>query len=178
MKFASVLAFAAALAIPGLSQNIPAPEALMHTQTSFNLTVHAPYGQTAPLFSPEGERAWAGKHWDPQFIYPPVAHDEQGAVFTVKHGPFRAVWVTTLFDTEGRHYQYVYFIPEIMVTTIDVHFTVINAGTTRVHVTYARTAVTPEGNDHVTAMTAEDRQSGKEWQAAIDAYLASPAGTH
>ena len=150
----------------------PATEILMHTKTSFELTVRAPYAQTAPLFGPEGERAWAGKDWDPKFIHPQVAHDEEGAVFTVKHGSHNAVWVTTVFDTDGRHYQYVCFIPEIMVTTIDVRFTEINSHTTGVHVTYARTAVTTEGNDHVAAMTAGDQSSGKEWQAAIDAYLA------
>jgi hypothetical protein len=41
-----------------------------------------------------------------------------------------------------------------------------------VHVTYARTALTAEGNEHVAQMTEGDKSAGKDWQQAIDAYLA------
>ena len=151
-----------------------APGERLRTSTSFSLIVHASYEKTAPLFGPEGERAWAGKHWDPQFIHPQPAHDEAGAVFTIQHGkgPLKAVWVTTEFDKEARHFQYVYFLPEIMVTVIDVRFNPIGADQTGVNVAYTRTALTAEGNEHVQAMTEDDQSSGKDWQAAIDKYLA------
>lgn len=149
----------------------------MRITTSFDLSVAASYAKTAPLFGPEGERAWAGKHWDPQFIHPQPAHDEQGAVFTVKHGPYTAVWVNTLFDVEARHFQYVYFLQNLMVTTIDVQFKPVDASTTQVHVTYTRTAVTPEGNEHVTAMSEGDKTAGKDWQQAIGEYLAERKAT-
>jgi hypothetical protein len=71
----------------------------LHLSTSFDLVVHAPYAKTAPLFGPEGERAWAGKHWNPEFIHPQPAADIEGAVFTIQHGPYKAVWVTTLSST-------------------------------------------------------------------------------
>lgn len=145
----------------------------MHLQTSFDVVVHLSYAETAPLFGPDGERVWAGKHWNPEFIYPQPARDVEGAVFTVKHGPHSAVWVTTRMDVEGRHFQYVYVLEDLLVTTIDVEFKPADAHTTNVHVTYARTAVTPEGNEHVAAMAEGDKGSGKEWQEAIDEYLAS-----
>jgi len=148
----------------------PAPQ-LLRTQTAFDLVVRLPYAEAAPLFGPEGERTWAGQHWDPQFLYPQPAHDEQGAVFTVHHGPFTAVWVNTLFDVETRHFQYAYFIPEIMVTTIDVRFNATDATKTGVHVMYTRTALSPKGNEHVTAFTATDRTASQNWQKALDAYL-------
>jgi len=50
----------AAMAAPALTQST-APSPLLHLSTSFDLLVHAPYAETAPLFGPEGERAWAGK---------------------------------------------------------------------------------------------------------------------
>jgi len=159
---------AAAMAQPGAAK----PQPGLHTQTSFDLVVHASYAVTAPLFGPEGERPWAGKHWDPQFIHPQPAADVEGAVFTIQHGPFHATWVNTLFDVEGRHFQYVYFMPEIMVTVIDVRFKPDGADSTAVHVVYTRTALTAEGNEHVTAMTEGDKMAGKEWQQAIDEYLA------
>src|ERR1700751_2181137 len=110
MKTVIVLAAAAALSASTFGQSAPASQ-LLRTQTAFDIIVRLPYAQAAPLFGPEGERPWAGKHWDPQFLYPQPAHDEQGAVFTVHHGPVTAVWVNTLFDLEARHFIYAYFIP-------------------------------------------------------------------
>jgi hypothetical protein len=152
----------------------PAPSSsLTHTETAFSLVVHLPYVQTAPLFGPEGERVWAGKHWDPRVLYPQPARDMQGAVFTIAHGSLNAVWVNTLFDVDARHFQYVYFLPDLMVTTIDVRFTILDAATTQVNVLYTRTALTVAGNEHVAAMTEGDKTAGAEWQKAIDTYLAS-----
>ena len=165
----------AGMAAPAAAQSSAAAEGLMHTQTSFDLTVPLAYEQTAPLFGPEGERAWAGKHWDPKFIHPQPAHDEEGAVFTVRHGPFSAVWVNSQFDVAGRHFQYVYFLPGLMVTVIDVRFKPLSAGSTAVNVVYARTAIAPEGNEHVKAMSEGDRTAGKEWQQAIEEHLAQSA---
>lgn len=149
-----------------------APEPLMHTSTTFELNVALPLAQAVPLFGPEGERAWAGKHWDPQFLWPRPARDRQGAVFTIHHGPFTAVWVNTAFDAANGHLQYVYVIPQIMATTIDLHLRPDSAST-HVTVAYTRTALTPEGNQHVAAMTEGDRTAGSDWQKALDTLLAS-----
>lgn len=164
---AGTLSLAAARACPAQEEN------RMHTQTTFEVLVHAPYSEAALLFSPEGERAWAGKHWDPQYLHnPSPGQDSEGAVFTIAHGAgFKAVWVTAQRDLQARHFEYVYFIPGIMATTIDVRFQVLDAGTTRATVTYARTAVSLEGDEHVKAMTEGDQAAGKEWQAAIDEYF-------
>ncbi len=170
MNALHVLVGFAGIALPALGQ-LPVAPPLEHVSTSFDLTVHASYARTAPLFGPEGERAWAGKHWNPAFLHPTPARDVEGAVFTMQHGPFKAVWVNTLFDMEGRHFQYVYFLPEIMVTVIDVRFKPVSASETAVNVVYTRTALTPEGNEHVTAMSEGDRSAGAEWQQAIDQYL-------
>jgi len=173
MKFLAYLMSFAGLALPAFAQSPTAePAPLLHLSTSFDLVVHASYAVTAPLFGPEGERPWAGKHWDPQFIHPQPAADVEGAVFTIQHGPFHATWVNTLRDVEGRHFQYVYFMPDLMVTVIDVHFNPAVADSTAVHVVYTRTALTAEGNEHVAAMTEGDKTAGKEWQEAIDDYLA------
>jgi hypothetical protein len=175
MKSASAIAITGAtvIAASALAQSAVPPSQLLHTQTAFDIVVHLPYAQTAPLFGPEGERPWAGKHWDPQFLFPQPAHDVQGAVFTINHGPLTAVWVNTLFDPESRHFIYAYFIPGIMVTTIDVRFTPTDPANTQVHVLYTRTALTPEGNDHVATFTNTDKAAAQNWQHSIDTYLAS-----
>jgi hypothetical protein len=143
-----------------------------HTETSFDVEVHATYAETAELFGPEGERAWAGKHWDPNFIFPLPGKDAEGAVFTIQHGPVQAVWLVAQHDVEARHFKYVYFLEGLMACTIDVRFTRVDVGTTSVHVTYARTAVSAEGDRHVATMTEVDKRAGAEWQADIEQYLA------
>jgi hypothetical protein len=167
----------AGLAAPLFSQAGPGPAAsaqpapCLRTRTSFDLLVHASYAVTAPLFGPEGERAWAGKLWNPQFLYPLPPADTDGAVFTINHGGHTATWVTTLFDMDARHFQYVYFLPGLMITVIDVRFKPVTADSTAVNVVYTRTALTPEANPHVTAMTEGDKSAGTEWQQALDDYL-------
>ena len=172
LQAATSFTAAAALGVSALGQSSTAPH-LLRTQTAFDVTIRLPYSEAAPLFGPEGERVWAGKHWNPQFLYPPMPHDEQNAVFTVQHGPVTATWVNTLFDLEARHFIYAYFIPGILVTTIDVRFTPIDPSETRVRIVYTRTATSPEGNDHVIAFTETDKAAAHDWQQAIDAYLAS-----
>lgn len=171
----AITAAAAALTAAAVGQSAASPQ-LLRTQTAFDLTVRLPYAEAASLFGPEGERSWAGKHWNPRFLYPATPHDEQNAVFTVQHGPVTALWVNTLFDVDARHFIYAYFISGIMVTTIDVRFTPTGAKTTQIHVVYTRTALTAEGNGHVTAFTASDRTAAHDWQQEIDTYLASRTG--
>ena len=174
MRAIHLLAGMAGMAFSAFAQTAATPpEALFHVSTSFDLTVHASYAKTAPLFGPEGERAWAGKHWIPEFLFPQPAADVEGAVFTIQHGNLKAAWVNTVRDLDARHFQYVYFLPDLMVTVIDVRFKPQGTDSTAVHVVYTRTALTPEGNVHVTAMSQGDKTAGNEWQEAIDDYLAA-----
>jgi hypothetical protein len=145
---------------------------MSHVRNSFELTVHAPYKVAAPLFGPEGERSWAGADWDPQFIYPHPPKDSEGAVFTVKHGSHQSTWVNTGFDSDRRHFQYVYFVDNVMVTVINLRFRPIDTGETRVSVVYERTALRPEANDDVQKLGAADQGNGKRWEKAINDYLA------
>ena len=160
----------AAIALPALAQT-PAAQPLLHLSASFDFIVRAPFAKAAPLFGPEGERAWAGIHWVPEFIHPQPARDVEGAVFTIQHGGRKAVWVNTMFDLNAGRFQYVYFIQDLMVTVIDVRLQRDGADSTKVNVVYTRTALTAEGNEHVSSMNEGDKQSGKEWEKAINDYL-------
>jgi hypothetical protein len=143
----------------------------MHVRTEFELTVHAPYNVAFSLFGPDGERSWAGADWNPQFVYPSPAADIQGAVFTVRHGPHQAIWVNTVFDVEGHHIQYAYFISDVMVTTINLTLIPRDSASTKVSVAYERTALSAAANEHVQQFGAADRARGAEWEKAINAYL-------
>ena len=143
-------------------------------RSEFQFVAHAPYPQVFPLFGAEKERVWAGKEWDPTFVYPKQANDVPGAVFTVRHGHATDVpWVNTAFDPQGGHVQYVYVVPDVMTTLIDIHVAAQDAQSTKVDVVYERTALTARGDERVRHMAESDRKAGLEWASQIDGYLRS-----
>jgi hypothetical protein len=150
---------------------------LTHRGSNFSFTVNAPLRIAAPLFGPEGERAWARDDWDPHFVFPAPARDVEGAVFTVQHGEHTAVWVNTVFDLERGRMQYVYVLADLVATTIEVRLHPIDAQHTKVDVTYTRTALKPEANEHVTSMSRHDAEQGPEWEHSINAYLEQRSGS-
>jgi len=149
--------------------------ALAHTRIEFHFVVNAPLEQAAPLFGANEERKWAPE-WNPQFIYPIPAHDQQGMVFRVEHGDHSAVWINTAFDLAAGHIQYTYVLSDAMATLIDIHLTRDSAQKTGVTVLYERTALIPEANEHVQHFAKGDEKAGKEWEEAINGYFAKVRG--
>ncbi len=142
-----------------------------HVSNSFHFLVHAPLSRAAPLFGPDGERSWAGEGWNPQFLHPQPGEDVQGAVFAVQHGHHKSVWVNTVFDLAGGRMQYVSFVPDIVVSVVDVRLSSVDPSTTSVEVTYVRTALDSSANEEVRALGQSDRQKGPLWEADIETYL-------
>jgi hypothetical protein len=144
-----------------------------HTEEKFAFTANAPMDQVAPLFGADKERVWA-PHWEPQFVHPLPAADREGMVFTVAHDHLRAAWVNTAFDLDFEHktgrVQYVYMIPDLLVTVITLNLKP-EANQTHVEVEYDRTALSSEADDHVRHMAKQDRESGPEWEKQINTYL-------
>jgi len=144
---------------------------LTHTRTEFEFTVNAALEEAGPLFGADKERVWA-PDWNPQFLYPSPARDQQGMVFQVAHGPYTSKWVNTAFDLAGGHVQYAYILNDAMVTTIDIRLARAGVAKTSVTVVYERTALVSEANDHVRHFAAGDAKAGKEWEEQINGYLA------
>ena len=117
----------AAIGVDVNSQTVQQSTIPFHTSTSFHFEVPAAFARAALLFGAESEKAWAGKPWQPDFLYPQPAKDQEGAVFTVPHGPHKSIWVNTVYDVEGGRMQYVAIIPDIVATVIDVRLTMINS---------------------------------------------------
>ena len=162
------------ICVHGDSQTVQKSTEPVHIITSFHFEVHAPFSRVALLFGPESEKIWAGKHWQPEILYPQPAKDSQGAVFTVPHGPHKSIWVNTVYDVTGGRMQYVAIIPDVVATIIDVRLTSINSSQTAVDVTYTRTALDPEANDDVRSLAHHDGESGPEWQTSIERSFAAP----
>jgi len=144
-----------------------------HVRNTFHFVIQAPLSRAAAFFGPEGERCWAGAHWNPEFLYPQPAKDIEGAVFRVQHGPHKSVWVNTVFDPAGGRMQYVSFLPDALVFTVDVHLSTLTSSTTKAEVTYVRTALDAAANEDVVALGKRDGESGPEWQQAIEGCLAA-----
>ncbi len=148
---------------------------LAHTRTEFSFTVDAPFELVVPLFGAHEERKWA-EGWEPHFVYPNPARDQPGEVFRVDHGQHSSVWINTALDLTAGHVQYAHVLNDAMATLIDIHVTRQSANKTQVAVSYERTALIPEANEHVQRMTRNDDGAGKEWGAAINAYFAKSHG--
>ncbi len=67
-------------------------------------------------------------------------------VFRVRHGDKSAVWVNTAFDRTARRIQYVYVIPDVVVTVITLEL-MPDRGSTNVDVVYERTALAEAANE-------------------------------
>jgi hypothetical protein len=141
----------------------------LHTCEQFSLIANAPIEIAWPLFGADQERAWAAD-WEPVFLWPQKALDQEGMVFIVRHGEKTAVWVNTAFDSVGRRIQYVYVIPDVVVTLITLKL-MPNGRSTAVDVVYERTALTDAANELVKNMAAADRVAGKQWEQQINGYL-------
>jgi hypothetical protein len=145
-----------------------------HTQEKFVFTTQAPMEQVAPLFGAEKERVWA-PGWDPHFIHPLPASDEQGMVFAVAHGHLKSVWVNTEFDPRSGRIQYVYVIPDALAAMITIRLTP-EGNQTRIEVEYERTALSAEADAHVRHLAEQDRASGPDWEKQVNGYLQKGTG--
>ncbi len=140
-----------------------------HTEEKFAFTANAPIETVAPLFGADKERVWS-PGWNPQFIHPFPAADKAGMVFMVAHGHLRAAWVNTEFDLKNGRIQYVYVIPDALVTVITLLCTP-DGKQTRVEVEYDRTALSAEADSHVRHMAEGDSSSGPDWEKQVNEHL-------
>ena len=150
-------------------------EQRVHTEEKFAFTAKGRMEVVAPLFGAAKERVWS-PGWNPRFIHPLPAADEQGMVFTVAHDQLTAAWVNTEFDLKSGSIQYVYVIPDALVTVITLRL-LPQGDQTRVEVGYDRTALRAEADAHVRHMAEGDRKAGPEWEQQVNDYLQN-VGSH
>jgi hypothetical protein len=162
------------LMTPLLSTQLPtvvAAHPAVQFRSTFGLTVRAPLAVAVELFGAHGERAWAGEDWDPQFVHPVPPQDREGAVFLMADGGRKILDLTTIFDRAGGHVRHVFVRGDCSVTVIDIRLVALDAATTRVSVTYERTALNAEAEDEVRRLAGGDAAQTLEWETAIEAAL-------
>jgi hypothetical protein len=148
---------------------------LAHAEHHFEFDLQAPHEAVFPLFGANGERAWGGPDWNPQFLYGDSVRDFAGAVFQVAHGQRRSTWMTTAFDSTTGQVQHVYFADSGLVTRIDIHVARLPGNATRVTVHYEYTALEPSANAAVHEMAEHAQHMRAHWSHAISVALNLPS---
>ena len=126
--------------------------------------------EALPLFTPEGERAWAGDEWDPQYAAERGDGDgaTPGIVFTTPSTGGDAVWVVVERSDDAVAYARV--VPGHIAGTISVVCTAEGEGC-RVRVTYDVTSLGPAGDEWIAEFERGYANFLEHWRHAIVASL-------
>ena len=158
---AGSLALAGALTASGVA-------AAPLSQTS-SFEVRAPCARLMPLFTAQGERAWA-PGWEPEILSGDTA---RGSVFRTRTPERETVWAVIEYQPEQGRASYVRIAQGSNMGLVDVRCREVTPGNSEVTVTYTLTALTPEGETFVREFM--EPKSYKdfigEWHEAITAYL-------
>ena len=139
----------------------------LHVDRSGEFTLPLPLGHAFPLFSPEGERAWA-QGWDPHYLHPDHPSNAAGTVFRTTHQGEETLWLVLTYNPGQATARYGRFCPDSRLGTVQVHCQEEAASVTRVSVSYSLTAITPAGNAVLAAFTQEKYAAMlRDWQEAI-----------
>lgn len=130
--------------------------------------VPLPIAEALPLFTPEGERLWAGPSWDPVYTIPDGAQDgsSPGTVFTTESVGGDATWI--VLERSDRGMRYARVVPGRIAGTIAVTCAAgVHAGQTRVRVTYDVTSLGPEGAVFVRELEATYDDFLEDWRQRL-----------
>jgi hypothetical protein len=141
-----------------------------------HFTLPLPVTSAVPLFTPEGERRWAGSSWDPIYAIPEAVSDgAPGTVFTTESDGGEATWIVLERRADGMSYARV--VAGRIAGTITVRCLQKAQGETRVTVRYDVTSVGPEGVAFVQELEAGYDSFLEEWRHEILAGLETEHGS-
>jgi hypothetical protein len=132
----------------------------------------APLAQVFPLFTANGERAWA-PGWEPRIL---SGAEERGSAFvTAAHNGGRVTWIVTDFQPAQGRVSYARLVDGSNIGLVDVTCTEARGGTD-VSVRYTLTAVSEAGESFVTQFLAQEHYTKmiEEWQVATRKALRLP----
>jgi Polyketide cyclase / dehydrase and lipid transport len=127
-----------------------------------------PAAEAVPLFTPEGERCWAGASWNPVYAAAEEEGDGSapGTVFSTESDGGHAIWIVLERRDDGMRYARV--APERLAGTVDVTCTPAGSpGETEVTVTYDVTSLGPEGAAFVERLRDGYDDFLEHWRQAI-----------
>jgi hypothetical protein len=135
--------------------------------------LNAPLARVFPLFTAQGERAWA-PGWEPRIL---SGSEERGSAFmTTAHDGGPVTWIVTDYrPAEGRA-SYARLVQDSNIGIVDVVCTEPAGGGTDISVRYTLTAVSKAGEAFVAKFLAEQHYTTmiEEWRAATSEALRLP----
>ena len=145
---------------------MPAPPA---SQTgSFHLD--ASLEEVIPLFTPEGERAWAAA-WKPDLL---SGREERGTVFrTQAHDGRDTTWIVIDYRPAEGCISYARLTKDLNIGLVDIACCASASGGTEVSVRYTLTGLSWQGSTFVRDFLERRRYGSmmEEWRSAISAAL-------
>lgn len=127
--------------------------------------------QAFPLFSPEGERAWADG-WEPEVLHPQGGDWSVGQVFRTQDGGREVVWVVTDLNHESGSVTYHRVEGRDLVARVSVRCEQEGEAETRVSVSYADFSLSDAGDDEITGMSeAAYADKMRNWKQQIEARV-------
>jgi Polyketide cyclase / dehydrase and lipid transport len=133
----------------------------------------APLAKVFPLFTAQGERAWA-LGWEPRIL---SGAEERGSAFTTTtHDGNTVTWVVIDYrPAEGRA-SYARLVQDSNIGIVDVACTEVAGGGTDVTVRYTLTALSEAGESFVARFLADPHYTAmiEEWRVATSKALRLP----
>jgi hypothetical protein len=131
----------------------------------------APIDRVMPLLTAARENEWAAM-FQPHILHPGEPPGGRHGVFVTGTMPEETLWTMTEFDPERGRVAYFRTIPRKIAVHIDIRLEPHGPSGSRATVTYTYSALGPEGNARVDAITEEKyREQMTEWETALNHYL-------
>lgn len=133
-----------------------------------------------PLLCPVREGEWL-PGWQYRLIYSDSGVAELGCVFTTPNPPAsgsqnqlspETTWIVTNYDPSAFRIAFVWIDPGRVITEIRIQLSAGEQGTTRSHIRYRYTALSPEGNRELETYDQKwFKAKMKNWETTINHYL-------
>jgi hypothetical protein len=140
----------------------------------FTQTNQAPPEQVFPLLCPVREADWV-PGWKYRLIYSQSGVAELGCVFTTPNDDgSECTWLCTDCDPAHFRIAYAWITPGLVACQITIQLEPGPSGTTRAHIGYTYTGLSPAGNQEVERFTPDRFRTKREgWEKAINHDLAT-----
>ena len=126
-----------------------------------------------PMLCPVMEAKWV-PGWDAEMVLTQSGFVEPGCTFITRQEGQASIWYTVRHDPVNLELEFVKITPGVTACHIQIQVTPDGDGGSQARVSYAHTALGPEGHVLVNALTWDAYQEAmQQWEKALNAYLAS-----
>ncbi len=134
--------------------------------------LEAPLARVLPLFTAQGERAWA-PGWEPQVL---SGAEERGSAFATIGSQGPVTWIVTDYRPAEGRVSYARLVHESNIGLVDVVCTEDRHGGTDVAVRYTLTPLSDAGKAFVAEFMADESYTRmiEEWRVATSKALGLP----